>query len=542
MFLTQTLHRQLQQRPHAIATVDDQGRRSWSEFVVRVSKIAAGLDAHGVRAGDRVGVLAENSSHVIEHAFACPWAGAVVCPINFRWAEKEMAAQIEEAEIGILFAGPGFLDTALRLRRTCPSLHTIVAIGPEHESGFGTGRDAAGATEPTAGAEAVEHIESWVNSFAPVADARRDPDELAVLMYTGGTTGTPKGVMLSARNILTSATGVHLGVGLDNSPQRHLTISPLFHLAALGNIYAQSMLGSTLVQASKFDPGEFARIIEDQSITSINVVPTMIARLLDHLETHEADLRCLTIIGYGAEAIAPVLVERLRVHLPDVELSQRYGMTETGPSSTILTPADHRGDPSLLASVGRAGPHAEMRIIGPDEADVAVGEVGEIVVRGDHVMLGYWKRPEETARTLRGGWMHTGDAGRLDSSGYLFLSDRIKDVIITGGENVYSAEVEKVISRHPAVSRVAVIGLPDPEWGERVHAVVVPEAGRGVDLDEIRDFAADHLARYKLPRSLQCIDALPLSAVGKVLKRTLREDAVAPPTSHTPPHPSKGRR
>ena len=518
MFLTQALHRQLQQRPGALALVDDSGRLTWAEFVDRVARIAAGLRAHGVERGDRVGILSENSNRVVEHAFACPWAGAVVCPINAAWSLEEMAGQIEEAGIEVVFAGSCSLDTALDLQARCRGLRLVIDL-----AGTAAPSQQAGSAPAVPGI-AVERLVDWIAENAPMADVELDADELAVLMYTGGTTGAPKGVMLSGRNILTSAMGVHIGVGTDNSPQRHLTVSPLFHLAALGNIYAQALLGSTLIQSSHFDVADFARTIEEQKVTSINVVPTMIARLLDHLGEHPCDLGSLTLISYGAAAIAPLLLERLRAALPAAELSQRYGMTETGPSSTILTPADHLGDPRLLASVGRAGVHAEVRVVDSADTDLPLGEVGEVLVRGDHVMLGYWKRPEETAAALRGGWMHTGDAGRLDESGYLFLADRIKDMIITGGENVYSAEVENALIRHPGVSRVAVIALPDDDWGERVHAVVVPEPGQTLDLKDLREFAAPRIARYKLPKSLQLLGALPLSSTGKVLKRLLREE------------------
>lgn len=533
MFFTQTLHRQLTQRPDPLATIDGTSRHTWREFADRVSRIAAGLQAHGVARGDRVGILSLNSSRVIEHAFACPWAGAVVCPVNFRWSLEEMAMQIDEAEISVIFVGADHAEAAQELTRLCPGLRLLVHLDPAQRDDVARRDDPArkgsaadDASPASAQGVIVEHIEDWVDGFDPVPDVELPGDELAVLMYTGGTTGRPKGVMLSARNILTSGIGVHVGVGIDNSPQRHLTVSPLFHLAALTNIYSQSVLGSTLVQAPGFEVAEFAALIEEHRITSINVVPTMIARLLDHLDVNDCDLSSLYVIGYGAEAIAGYLLEQLRDLLPEVHICQRYGMTETGPSSTILTPADHRGDRRLLESVGRAGVHAEVRVVDPLDQDVPIGEVGEVIVRGDHVMLGYWKQPEETARALRGGWMHTGDAGRLDENGYLFLADRIKDMIISGGENVYSAEVEKVLIRHPGVSRVAVIGVPDADWGERVHAIVVPAENDSVDLDSLREFAAAHIARYKLPKSLQLIDALPLSAAGKVLKRELRETAV----------------
>lgn len=509
MELTQSLHRNLQQRPDAVAVVDGEVELSWREFADEVARLAAALRAHGVEPGDRVGILAENSLRVVEHVFACAWAGAVATPVNYRWSVTEMAGQIEEAEAAILLVGEGFAETAAALRERCAGLTELVHVGREPApAGFADVRE-------------------WISQSSPMADARLPADDLALLLYTGGTTGEPKGVMLSARSVMTSALGTFASTGLPNRAERCLVISPLFHLAALGNLLGHMMIGSTIVVAPGFDPAAVTGLIQRHRITTLTLVPTMIAWMLDHLqEGEEEKLETLQTISYGAESISPELLRRLRARLPRVSLTQRYGMTELGPVATSLRPDDHT-NPALLASVGRAAPHAEVRIVDPLDRELPAGEVGEITVRGDNVMLGYWKRPEETAHALRGGWMHTGDAGRMDGNGYLFLADRLKDMIISGGENVYSAEVEKVLAGHPDIAQIAVIGVPDERFGERVHAVIVPRGQTRPALEELREFGAERLARYKLPRSVQLVERMPLTPVGKILKRALREAAGA---------------
>jgi acyl-CoA synthetase (AMP-forming)/AMP-acid ligase II len=242
---------------------------------------------------------------------------------------------------------------------------------------------------------------------------------------------------------------------------------------------------------------------------------------VDHPRIDEFDLTSVRRVIYAASPMSKGVLDRAMKALPNAQFTQLYGMTELSPVATVLTPADHE-NPVRCRSAGRAAPHAEVRVVGPDDTALPRGQVGEIVVRGAHVMLGYWNRPAETAEALRGGWMHTGDGGYMDEAGYVYLADRIKDMIITGGENVYSIEVENVLCQHPAIATAAVIGVPDNTWGERVHAVVVPAAGQMVTLDELAAFCKEQIAGYKTPRSLELVEALPLSAAGKVLKRELR--------------------
>jgi acyl-CoA synthetase (AMP-forming)/AMP-acid ligase II len=264
------------------------------------------------------------------------------------------------------------------------------------------------------------------------------------------------------------------------------------------------------------------KAIADHQVTDALLVPTMIQILVDDPNVGDSDLSSLVHLVYGASPISEAVLERARKVFPAAGFTQGYGMTELSPGATLLTPADH-DNPALHRSAGRAAPHVEVRIVDPNDKEVARGEVGEIVVRGDNVMLGYWNRPEDTAAAVRDGWMHTGDGGRMDENGYVFIVDRIKDMIITGGENVYSAEVENALAGHPAVAACAVIGVPDPGWGERVHAVVVLLPGQQATAEDIRAHCKALIAGYKAPRSVDFVDALPMSGAGKILKRDLRE-------------------
>jgi acyl-CoA synthetase (AMP-forming)/AMP-acid ligase II len=354
----------------------------------------------------------------------------------------------------------------------------------------------------------------------PFEDRLRGGDDLLGIFYTGGTTGFPKGVMLSHDNILTSVLGTQTTGHWADPHGSTLHVAPLFHLAAAANWASQLTVGGAHVTLPGFDPAQMLAAVEEHRISTALLVPTMIQLVVDHPDATHRNVDSVKTLIYGASPITAALLERAMKVFRHADFVQAYGMTELAPVATVLTPEDHRE--GRLRSAGRAAAHAEVRIVGPDDEPLAVREVGEVVCRGSHVMQGYWNQPEATAEALRGGWMHTGDLGYLDEEGYLFITDRLKDMIITGGENVYSTEVENALGSHPAVAACAVVGVPDEVWGERVHAVVVLRPGAIATGDVLRAHCRARNADYKAPRSWEFTDALPLSNTGKVLKHVIR--------------------
>ncbi|WP_067683314.1 acyl-CoA synthetase [Nocardia miyunensis] len=504
MYLTQALHRAAQLNPELPATVFGERVRTWAQCKDRVARLAAALHGLGVASGDRIAILAQNSDHYHEFLLAAPWADAVVVPLNTRWSVPEIAFSLQDSGARVLVVDDTFLDLVGEIRSAATVVDAYVHSGER--------RTPSG----------VYGFEKLIEQAEPVEDARRGGADLAAIYYTGGTTGTPKGVMLSHTNLVTAALGA-LATGQFMEPYgRLLHCAPMFHLADGAGWIARNMVGGSHVILPGFDPKVVADAVEKYRITDMFLAPTMIQMFVDSPRAAERDLSSLRNLLYGSSPISQAVLERTMRLLPEVRLLQAYGMTELSPTTTVLTSADHR-DPALLRSAGRAVPIAEVKIVDSDDVDVPCGTVGEVVARGPHVMLGYWNRPQETATALRGGWMHTGDGGYLDENGYLYIVDRIKDMIVSGGENVYSAEVENALSRHPAVASCAVIGVPDPDWGERVHAVVVLQPGMSADAAELRDHCGTLIARYKAPRSVDFVDALPLTPAAKIAKHELRK-------------------
>ncbi|OYD66649.1 acyl-CoA synthetase [Rhodococcus sp. OK302] len=511
MYFTQGLHRSVQREPDAIAVVDGDRQLTFAQLESRVSRLAGVFTSRGLEPGDRVGMLATNCLEYVEYAFACSWSSMVLSPLNNRWSLDELAFQIEDAGIRVLLVDGPRRAVAQQLRDRCPVLETVIVFGAEELH--------AGAVD----------YELALASQAPVSDTYADSDALAVLMYTGGTTGRPKGVMLSAGQILTSAMGVLASTGGPNLAGRYLHVAPLFHLAAFAGLVRSSVEGSTHILMGDFTVEKLVETIADKRVTQTVLVPTMVASMLEYSARAGLPIDSLRFITYGASPMPERLLHTLIERLPELRLHQGYGMTELAPAATVLRDEDHRNPehPERLRSVGRAAPHAEVRIVDAFDTELSRGEIGEVIVRGNNVMTGYWNNPVETAKALRDGWMHTGDLGFMDQYGYVFLVDRLKDMIISGGENVYSAEVEAALSLHPGVSSCAVIGVPDDKWGERVHAVIVLTPETILSGEELRDFVGERIARYKAPRTVDFVDALPLSPVGKILKRTLRESYVS---------------
>ncbi|MCV7220311.1 long-chain-fatty-acid--CoA ligase [Mycolicibacterium elephantis] len=504
MYLTQALHRAVQQTPGLPATVFGERIRTWAQSAERAARLASALKSLGVCSGDRVATLAQNCDDYHDVLFATPWADAVTVPVNTRWSAREIAFSLEDCGAVALVIGDDFLPMLDELRELAPSVTAYIHNGEQ----------------PTPGG--VHGFEELIAAHDPVEDARRGGDALAAIYYTGGTTGTPKGVMLSHANLVSAALGA-LATGQFLAPRgRLLHSAPMFHLADGSGWVARNIVGGTHVILPGFTPESVAAAVEKHQITDMFLAPTMIQMLVDSPAAREHDLSSLRHLLYGASPISQALLERTMRLLPGARLLQAYGMTELSPTTTVLTADDHHL-PGMLRSAGRAVPIAEVRVVDENDNDVPPGTVGEVVARGPHVMIGYWNRPEETAKALRGGWMHTGDGGYLDENGYLFIVDRIKDMIVTGGENVYSAEVENALAQHPAVATCAVIGVPDPDWGERVHAVVVLHDGATATPEELRDHTGRLIARYKAPRSVEFVDALPLTPAQKVNKRALRE-------------------
>lgn len=496
MYLTQGLHRALQRHPDqtALTHLADEGtrRHTHAQLADGIARHAAAFARRGIARGDRVALLAPNSDQLVRAILACWWLGAVACPLNVRWSKPELAFALQDSQASLLVIDESL--AALAPEEACPVLR------------FAPLQDEAAA-------------------LAPLPDSRTGGDALAALLYTGGTTGRSKGVMLSHANFWTAS--MTRGAELNNAPDSvSLLVAPLFHVAGLGRLVGQLIVGGTCVTLAQFRPAGVIAAIEEHRISDIIVVPTMLQALLDEPSFTPQRVKSLDRIAFGAAPMPPDLLDRALAAWPHAEFFQAYGLTETAGAVCINLPANHRPEArarGLLTSVGRAGLGAEIIVADESGRELPRGEVGEILARGPMVMQGYWRNPEASATALRDGWLHTGDAGRMLEDGHLFIVDRLKDMIITGGENVYCAEVEAALRSHPQVAHAAVVGVPDARWGEAVHAVVVTTAEGGTSADELRAWCRERLAGYKCPRHITFVRELPLSAAGKVLKNVLRE-------------------
>jgi long-chain acyl-CoA synthetase len=478
---------------------------TWAELYGRARQVSRQLAVAGVVVGDRVAFLDRNGIDYFEVFFGCALMGAVSVAVNWRLAPAEMAAIVEDAGAPVVFYGPEYAAAAKEVETLVDGVRHFVAL--DRLAGW---RDPEG--------------------FGPADDPGFEPgaDDVVTQLYTSGTTGLPKGAMISGRNlstILVEADRVfHIG-----SDTVSLVAMPLFHIGGTGWAVAGMSRGGHSVIVRDIDPVEILTLIERHRITETFVVPAVLMFLLATPGLSTADVSSLRTIFYGASPISEDVLVRSMAALR-CDFAQVYGLTETTGAITSLMPADH--DPegpraALLRSAGRPFDHVELRIVDTAGGEpLPVGAVGEVWTRSDQNMLGYWNRPDETASVLSDdGWFRTGDAGWLDADGYLFLHDRIKDMIVSGGENVYPAEVENALLAHPSVADAAVIGVPDDRWGETVKAIVVRVPGTADDADLAADIIAatrGRLAHYKCPTSVEFVDALPRNPSGKVLKRELR--------------------
>ena len=491
--------------PDDTAIVYGPRRLTFADLDERSNRFANGLRAEGISSQSRIAMLDRNSECYFDVMFGAPKANVVLVTINFRLTRPEISYILSDSNAEMLFVGKEFAAIATQLAGELPALKKIVVVDGQGDTGY----------------------EHWLASQAatPVEGVAIRPNDAAVQMYTSGTTGNPKGVELS-HSAMTNAARVGLEVWpfLYESASAVLGTMPLFHIAAFNLCIAALCAGARAEIVRDATPEELADIIPDHGISLVPLPAAVIHALLRMESTRTKDFGSLKVMLIAGSGIAVELLREAGETF-DCGFALSYGSTEMCGGISYLGPGECTPDAGKrLQSAGRLLPHSEVRIVDARGGELPVGEVGEIMVRSNRLMTCYWNRPEATAEALRDGWFHSGDAGYLDEGGYLYITDRIKDMVLSGGENVYPAEVEKAMFAHPAVEDVAVIGVPDEKWGESLLAFVVLKRGvQAPTTGEFIEFLRGNLAGFKIPRRYEFVDAFPRNAMGKVLKRTLRE-------------------
>jgi acyl-CoA synthetase (AMP-forming)/AMP-acid ligase II len=481
--------------PDRACLIQDDRSLTFAEVDARADRLAQAFAESALEPGDRVALLSLSEIEYLEIQVAAQRAGVVLVPLNFRLAQPELAAIVADCEPRLLVHGPGYAESAAALDRPLT---------------WHLGSDGAG-----------EPYDAVLERFDPTGDrAFLESAATCTILYTSGTTGRSKGAVTSNGAIWARVNLYALEHGI-RAGCTFLFPIPMFHVSS-SLAYTFTYSGSTVVQMRAFDVAEAVSLLERHRVTHAVFVPTMIGRVIEHLIAQPADLGALELIIYGGSAISPEVLRRGMATL-GCDFAQGYGLTEAV-NATMLRREEHDPDgrPELLTSAGKATISYDVRIFGPDDTELPPGEVGELVVSGPGVMDGYWNSPEDTAQAVRGGWLHTGDLGYRSEDGFLYITDRLKDVIVSGGENVYTREVEDAVHDHEAVLEVAVIGIPSPQWGEAVHAVVVLREGAELAPDELIAHCRERLAAYKAPKSVEFVHDLPKTASGKIMKREVR--------------------
>jgi long-chain acyl-CoA synthetase len=485
MIHTHSLGRAARYHASATALASGGGRPTFRELHARVGAIAVALTQHGFGVGHRLALLLPNETEYLELMYACAWLGVTAVPLNTRLSAPEIDRVLADATPHGLIRHSSLPAPTLRLPW-----------------------------------ERVLDVEPLEVHGGDCPAAIYDPEAILALIYTSGTTGRPKGVALTHAALLANVDHVNYWL-----PYReggvYLHAAPLFHIADFPFMFAAPAFGTCQVTIAKFNPQAFCETVQQERVTRTVLVPTMINLLTQFEHLADYDLSSLVELGYGGSPIAPERIHRARQALPHVKLVQVYGSSETGFLTGLQA---HEHTESRLLSCGRSCPGVDVRVVDESGKDVSIGQPGELVVRGANVMHGYWNSPDQTQLAFREGMFRTGDIGYQDADGFVYILDRLKDMIVTGGENVYSGEVEAVIYQHPAVRETAVFGIPDPQWGELVMACVVLKPGATVGADELIAHCRRFLAGYKIPRRIEFSPGeLPKSGSGKILKRALRE-------------------
>lgn len=485
MIYTHSLGRALRYYPAKTAFASNGKNQTFRELHARAGKIASALNKHGFKTGDRLALLLPNEPEFIELIYACAWLGLIVVPLNTRLSAKEIDHVLVDA-------------TPHGLIR-----HSSLPV-PTVQLPWQLELD-------------QEPLEYPGNHYPDIV---YDPNAVFALIYTSGTTGLPKGVALTHANIFANLDHVNYWMRYREGGV-YLHAAPIFHIADFPFMFASPAFGTCQTTIPKFSPQTFCETVERERVTHTVLVPTMLNMLTQFPELEKYDLTSLERLGYGGSPIAPELIHRTREVFPKVELIQVYGLSETGFLTGLQ---DHEHTENRLTSCGRACPGIEVRVVDESGKEVEAGKSGELVVRGANVMRGYWSNPNESEAAFRAGMFRTGDIGYQDAEGYFYIMDRRKDMIVSGGENVYSAEVEAVIYQHPAVLEAAVFGIPDAQWGELVMAIVALKPGMTLNAQDLITFCKQTLAHYKVPRRIEFTEnELPKSGSGKILKRVLRE-------------------
>lgn len=478
--------------------------------------VAQALQRGGIRRGERVALLLKNCPEFLELFFGVTAAGAVAVPLNTRLHPKEHARLLQDCEPRLLVSCASFQASIEEIAANVPSVARVVLLDSD--------------VRPY-----VDYA-TWRGSGSGAApESRPAPGDDAAILYTSGTTSSPKGVVLSHHNYVSDLEHV----GAEIQPTRdsvNLQLSPMYHAAFVHSL-VHLAYGACTVLNEHFDVTATLEQIQSEAVTYFFAVPTMLYQILDHPRLREYDLRSLRMISYGAAAITGTRLREAIAAFGNDKLIHAYGLTESTSHSSVLRPAEHLTAPG---SIGRGLHGVKLKVIRDDGAEVAPGEVGEIIVQGDNVMKGYWRRPDETARTIVDGWLRTGDLAKLDERGYVYVVDRKKDMVISGGVNIFPRESEEVLSAHPSIAEVAVFGVPDPLWGESLVAAVVLRTGCSATPESLLEFARGQLAGFKLPKDIRIVDTLPKTASGKVQKTELRRIAAVSRVEIGPRHCSDG--
>jgi fatty-acyl-CoA synthase len=498
MTMSDLLARSARLQPDRAAFVDAWSRRTYREADDRVTRLGNALAARGVAPGDRVAVLGRNSTEVVEAWLAVLRIGGIAVPVNFRMVADEVAYVLTDSGATVVLCDEVFTAVVDEARRSAPGVTAVLTLGDD------LARVLAEASE--------EYRELPADDAAP-----------AFIMYTSGTTGFPKGAVLTHRNLYLHAFCSMATLGLEGDDRVWMSAAPLFHIAGLSGMLPALITAGTVVipPSGSFDPAATVSTLVDEGVTSCFMVPAQWQAICAVPDLASRDLSRLRRISWGAAPASTTLLRTMIDAFPHAEVCTAFGQTECSPVTTYL-----RGEDSIrkIGSVGTPMVGVEVRVVDDAMNDVPRGSVGEIVYRSPMVMTGYWNKPDETAAAFRGGWFHSGDLVREDDDGYFYVVDRVKDMIISGGENIYCAEVENVLAAHPKIAEVALIGVPDERWGETPLAVVVARDPDDVPTEaEIEAFARERLAAYKRPRHVRHVDALPRNPGGKVVKKTLRE-------------------